>query len=129
MVPNLNITTTEVDLILNEISSQNPIPPNPPESRLETPIPIPTPPPIQPQAPGFLPADQWASIQSFNRAMEQVKMESCSCCKECWFDMDLKSDVCHCCFNRDKGNKTPFLMSAENEMDPGELLAHLPELT
>src|ERR1700722_3991587 len=27
MVPNLNITTTEVDLILNEISGQNPIPP------------------------------------------------------------------------------------------------------
>jgi hypothetical protein len=43
--------------------------------------------------------------------------------------MDLKDDVCHRCFNRDKGNKTPFLMSAENEMDPGELPAHLPELT
>jgi hypothetical protein len=104
-------------------------PPNPPESRLETPIPIPTPPPIQPQALGFLPADQWASIQSFNRAMEQVKMESCSRCKERWFCMDLKSDVCHRCFNRDKGNKTPFLMSAENEMDLGEIPAYLPELT
>jgi hypothetical protein len=43
--------------------------------------------------------------------------------------MDLKSDVCHRCFNRDKGNKRPFLMSVDNEMDPGELLAHLPELT
>jgi len=29
----------------------------------------------------------------------------------------------------DKGDKTPFLMSAENEMDPGELPAHLPELS
>src|ERR1700722_833303 len=28
MVPNLNITTTEVDLILNEISGRNPIPPS-----------------------------------------------------------------------------------------------------
>jgi hypothetical protein len=27
MVPNLNITTTEVDLILNEISGRNSIPP------------------------------------------------------------------------------------------------------
>ena len=27
MVPNLNITTTEVDLILNEISGRNPLPP------------------------------------------------------------------------------------------------------
>ena len=74
-------------------------PPNPPESRPEIPIPIPAPPPLQPQAPGFLPADQWASIQSFNRAMEQVKMESCSRCKERWFNMDLKDDVCHRCFN------------------------------
>jgi hypothetical protein len=56
-------------------------------------------------------------------------MESCSRCKERWFCMDLKSDICHRCFNRDKGNKTPFLMSAENEMDPGEIPAHLPELT
>ena len=85
-------------------------PPNPPEARPETPIPIPTPPPIQPQAPGFLPADQWASIQSFNRAMEDMKMEFYSRCKERWFYMDLKSDVYHRCFNRDKGNKTPFLM-------------------
>ena len=62
--------------------------------------------------------------------MEQVKIESCSRCKERWFYMDLKSDVCHRCFNRDKGNRTtPFLMSAENEMDPGELPAHLPKLT
>jgi len=61
--------------------------------------------------------------------MEQVKMESCSRCKERWFCMDLKNDVCHRCFNRDKGKKTPFLMSAENEMDLGELPAHLPELT
>jgi hypothetical protein len=43
--------------------------------------------------------------------------------------MDLKHNVCHRCFNRDHGNKTPFLMSADNEMDPGELPAHLPELT
>ena len=56
-------------------------------------------------------------------------MESCGRCKERWFCMDLKSDVCHRYFNRDKGNKTPFLMSVENEMDPGELPAHLPELT
>ena len=43
--------------------------------------------------------------------------------------MDLKNNIYHRCFNRDKGNKTPFLMSAENEMDPGEIPAHLPELT
>ena len=61
--------------------------------------------------------------------MEQVKMESCSRCKERWFCMDLKDEICHRCFNRDKGNKTPFLMSAENEMDLGEIPAYLLELT
>ena len=43
--------------------------------------------------------------------------------------MDLKGEVCHACFLRDKGSKTPFLMSAENEMDPGDVPACLPELT
>ncbi len=56
-------------------------------------------------------------------------METCSRCQERWFDMDLKDGICHSCFLRDKGNKTPFLMSAENEMDPGELPTHLPELS
>jgi hypothetical protein len=43
--------------------------------------------------------------------------------------MDLKDKICHACFLRDKGNKTPFLMSADNEMDLGELPAYLLELT
>ncbi|KAM3502205.1 hypothetical protein MY11210_009143 [Beauveria gryllotalpidicola] len=60
--------------------------------------------------------------------MDQVKMETCTRCKERWFAMDLKGDVCHACFLRDAG-KTPFLMSVETEMDPGELPAYLPELT
>src|SRR5271156_23192 len=39
MVPNLNITTTEVDLILNEISGRNPTPPGlPAPSIRQTPI-------------------------------------------------------------------------------------------
>ena len=84
--------------------------------------------PAQPE-PGFLPAEQWGWIQGFHKAMAAVEMETCSRCQERWFEMDLKHNVCHRCFNRDKGNKTPFLMSADNEMDPGELPAHLPELT
>lgn len=55
-------------------------------------------------------------------------METCRRCKECWFLMDLKDNVCHDCARRDKG-KMPFLMSRENDMDPGELPAYLPELT
>jgi hypothetical protein len=90
-----------------------------------------TPAPTQPAQPepGFLPAEQWGWIQSFHKAMAAVEMETCSRCQERWFEMDLKHNVCHRCFNRDKGNKMPFLMSADNEMNPGELPAHLPELT
>jgi hypothetical protein len=61
--------------------------------------------------------------------MAEIKMETCIRCKETWFLMDLKDNVCHACVRRDKGNKTPFRMSRENDMDPGELPAHLPELT
>ena len=44
--------------------------------------------------------------------------------------MDLKDRVCHRCFLRDANNrKQPFLMSAENQMDPGIVPNHLPELT
>jgi hypothetical protein len=61
--------------------------------------------------------------------MADIKMETCIRCKETWFLMELKNDICHDCFRRDKGNKTPFLMSRENGMDPGQLPAYLPELT
>jgi len=42
--------------------------------------------------------------------------------------MNLKDETCYACFLQDKGNKTPFLISAENEMDLGEVPAHLLEL-
>ncbi len=43
--------------------------------------------------------------------------------------MDLKDTVCHKCYLRDAKNSTPFLMSTDNEMDPGPILDYLPELT
>jgi hypothetical protein len=56
-------------------------------------------------------------------------METCGRYKERWFAMDLKGQVCHACFLRDKRNQSLFLMSADNNMDPGELPAYLLELT
>ena len=56
-------------------------------------------------------------------------METCSRYNAWWFAIDLKDQVCYACFLRDKGRKTPFLMSVENRIDPGELLAYLPTLT
>jgi hypothetical protein len=61
--------------------------------------------------------------------MDKVKMETYIHCKERWFSMDLKDGTCHSYFLWDKGNNTPFLMSMDNEMDLGEVLAYLPELT
>ena len=56
-------------------------------------------------------------------------MEYCVCCQEQWFSMGLKGDICHTCFLRDKGSQSPFLMSTDNKIDPGEIPAHLPALT
>ena len=69
-------------------------------------------------------------IQSFNEEMDALKMETCSRCNERWFEMHLQESVCSRCRDQDKNNKIiPFLMSRENNMDPGELPPHLPVLT
>ena len=65
--------------------------------------------------------------------MEAVRMETCQRCQECGFSMDLKDSICHRCHLRDTDNcrrpVTPLLMSVENNMDPGTVPSHLPELT
>ena len=114
-----------------------PLPPDPvveldaaPETRPLDPVPgNPAPQPESPPPP-FLPADQWELLQAFNRELDSVRMEECVRCRERWFGMDLRSDgVCHRCSLRDKSTQTPFLMSADNDMDPGDVPTHLPELT
>jgi hypothetical protein len=56
-------------------------------------------------------------------------METCERYKERWFEMELRYRVCYNYTLRDKGGKTIFLISAENLMDPGEILGHLLELS
>jgi len=60
-------------------------------------------------------------------------METCQCCQEHIFSMDLKDSVCHRYLLRDTDSQkrpvTPFLMSADNHMDPGSVPSYLPELT
>jgi hypothetical protein len=56
-------------------------------------------------------------------------METCTRCKEHWFEMELRAGICHRCLKHDKGAKTPHLLSVNNEMDPGEVPVHLPELS
>ena len=43
--------------------------------------------------------------------------------------MELRCGVCYNYTLKDKGGKTIFLMSAENHMDPGEILGYLLELS
>jgi hypothetical protein len=98
-----------------------------PVTRPQTPKSTPPPPP----PPGFLSAEKWQWIQNFNAKMARITMETCIRCKEQWFSVSmlLKHGICHTCTLRDKQNQTPFLMSADNNMDPGEIPAHLPALS
>ena len=62
--------------------------------------------------------------------MEDVQLETCERCQERDFAMELRCGICHRCYLRDtNGQKRPYLMSAENQMDPGIVPADLPELT
>jgi hypothetical protein len=78
------------------------------ETRLEPP------PPIHPA--DFLPADQWKLVQDFYTALDDVKMEYCARCRERWFSMGLRNEICDACYLRDKGSQSPFLMSTDNNM-------------
>jgi hypothetical protein len=67
-------------------------------------------------------------VQEFNTHMASISMDTCERYKERWFDMKLKLSICYRCLQRDKGGQSPFLMSAVNELDPGDVPAYLPEL-
>jgi Domain of unknown function (DUF6570) len=61
--------------------------------------------------------------------MDAVEMETCTWCNARWFDMRLKDSVCHGYLLKDKRVQIPYFFSADNEMDPGIVPAHLPALT
>jgi len=108
-----------------------------PITRPQSRPPAPIQPKSRPQSPpaysephtGFLPAEEWGYIQRFHAELDNIVMEECSRCRERWFEMGLKDGVCHNCSCRDKQGKTPFLMSAENNMDPGDIPSYLPKLS
>jgi hypothetical protein len=43
--------------------------------------------------------------------------------------MGLRGSVCHHCSLRDRKGKTPFLISMENNIDPGDIPSYLPKLS
>jgi hypothetical protein len=65
--------------------------------------------------------------------MEAVQLETCQWYQERGFSMALKEGICYCCFLQDTDNQKrsvmPFLISAENNMDPGTVPGYLSELT
>jgi hypothetical protein len=103
------------------VINQGPIPPvQPPVSPVQPP---------QPPPDTFIPTDQWRTITEFHTHMSTIKMEECSQCNARWFDMQLKDGICHSCLLKDKGRQTLYFFSADNDMDPGIVPAHLPALS
>ena len=57
-------------------------------------------------------------------------METCSRCRQRWFNMDLPDGVCSNCRKADRGQgQAVWLFSALNNMQPDEMPPMLPELT
>jgi len=75
----------------------------------------------------------WQYLKDFQaRLAKEVILDYCTRCKETWFNNNVVNGVCKKCrTTRDKSKKDdePFLMSAENLMDPGGVPPNLPKLT
>jgi hypothetical protein len=71
----------------------------------------------------------WKYMFNFQASLAKDVMEYCSRCKESWFNTGVQNEVCKKCRStRDKSKKDdePFLMDAENLMDPGVVPLNLP---
>jgi hypothetical protein len=71
------------------------------------------------------PGSRLEALQNFHTALDGVKMEYYIRYRERWFSIGLRNGICDACFLRDKGSQSPFLMSTDNEMDPGEMASQL----
>jgi hypothetical protein len=99
-------------------------------------IPFPSrtpPPPPPPPAPREAPISDadWTNINAFHEYLSKQEMETCTRCKERWFQMGLSNGVCGACLKRDRNLQEgePFLFSKENNMDPGVVPECLRDLT
>ncbi|KAH6667816.1 hypothetical protein B0J14DRAFT_172917 [Halenospora varia] len=75
----------------------------------------------------------WQYLKDFQaRLAKEVILDHCTRCRETWFNNNVVNGVCKKCrTTRDKSKKDdePFLMPAENLMDPGGVPPNLPKLT
>lgn len=84
-----------------------------------------------PDAPALSNQD-WQYLKDFQKELDKDKYEHCLRCKERWFNTGVQNDVCKKCRTTRDGKKEddqPFLMSAENHMDFGSAVTHLPVLS
>jgi hypothetical protein len=97
------------------------------------PFPSRTPPPPPPPAPREAPISDadWTNINAFHEYLSKQEMETCTRCKERWFQMGLSNGVCGACLKRDRNLQEgePFLFSKENNLDPGVAPGCLRDLT
>ncbi|KAF6820018.1 hypothetical protein CSOJ01_01086 [Colletotrichum sojae] len=79
-------------------------------------------------AEALTPQDQ-ELISSFYRKLDQDELQTCLRYSQRWFDLNINDDgVCKTCRNAD-GDNPVFLFGAANNMDFGDVPAHLPQLT
>ena len=98
------------------------------------PFPSRTPPPrTPPPAPRAAPISDadWSNINAFHEYLSKQEMETCTRCKERWFQMGLSNGICGACLKRDRNLQEgePFLFSKENNLDPGVAPGCLRDLT
>jgi hypothetical protein len=114
------------------------VPPSPSVASALGPEPSPVPAPVpDPEFAGDLGADAIAiedrvRLQKFRAELEQDTMAECSRCKQKWFDIKLQDDgVCKPCHSRDRTRLPldPEFFSAANDLDFGDVPAHLPQLS
>ncbi|KAF6834321.1 mitochondrial dna helicase [Colletotrichum plurivorum] len=68
-------------------------------------------------------------ISNLYRKLDQDELQTCLRYSQRWFDLNINDDgVCKICRNAD-GDNPVFLFGAANNMDFGDVPAHLPQLT
>jgi hypothetical protein len=72
-----------------------------------------------------------ATLREFWTTLDNDRMEYCTRCQECWFQMKIDSDgICERCYRQDRKRRPdePYFFSADNQLDFGPVPARLPQL-
>ncbi|KPM39851.1 hypothetical protein AK830_g6688 [Neonectria ditissima] len=72
-----------------------------------------------------------ALLAQWQQELDSNVMEYCPRCHKKWFDMEMRNGICSSCYRHDNGQppEVPNFFSADNALELGDVLAHLPTLT